>query len=90
MPWGAQTSPSCTCAGSGQYTCGAFDLPAFNARNLRPQPPLKRQACLQGLLELFDRPTVSLSGPFEHGLARLHVAEQRGLEGVVSKRGGAP
>jgi len=37
-----------------------------------------------------DRPAISLSEAFEDGLALLHVAENRGLEGVVSKRGDAP
>src|SRR5262245_48595287 len=35
-------------------------------------------------------PAVSLSEPFEDGLAVLRVAEERGLEGVVSKRRDAP
>jgi bifunctional non-homologous end joining protein LigD len=30
----------------------AFDLLAFNGRNLRPQPLVRRQACLQALLDL--------------------------------------
>jgi len=38
-------------------------------------------------LRLSGRP---LSEPFEDGLALLWVAEQRGLEGVVSKRRDAP
>ena len=68
----------------------AFDLLAFNGRDLRPQPLVKRQACLQTLLERFGCPAVSLSEPFDDGLALLRVAEQRGLEGVVSKRRDAP
>src|SRR5262249_55321113 len=64
----------------------AFDLLAFNGRDLRPQPLVKRQAVLQSLLERFGCPAVfSLSEPFEDGLALLPVAEERGLEGVVSK-----
>src|SRR5262245_50598281 len=68
----------------------AFDLLAFNGRDLRPQPLVKRQAVLQVLLERFGSPVVSSSEPFEDGLALLHVAEQRGLEGIVSKRRDAP
>jgi bifunctional non-homologous end joining protein LigD len=68
----------------------AFDLLAFNGRDLRLHPLVKRQACLQALLERFGCPTVSLSETFEDGLALLHVAEERGLEGVVSKRCDAP
>jgi hypothetical protein len=36
-----------------------------------------------------ERPTVSLSEPFEDGQGLLRVVEQRGLEGVVSKRSDA-
>jgi len=39
-------------------------------------------------LERFGCPAVSLSEPFEDGLALLRVAEKRGLEGVVSKAEG--
>ena len=68
----------------------AFDLLAFNGRDLRLQPLVKRQAVLQALLERFGCPAVSLSEPFEDGLALLRVAEERGLEGIVSKRRDAP
>ena len=67
----------------------AFDLLAFNGRDLRPQPLMERQARLQALLERFGCPTVSLAEPFEDGLA-LHIAEERGLEGIVSKCRDAP
>jgi len=68
----------------------AFDLLAFNGRYLRPRPLMKRQARLQALLERFGCTAVSLSEPFEDGLALLRVAEERGLEGIVSKRRDAP
>jgi len=68
----------------------AFDLLAFNGRDLRSQPLVKRQACLQALLEQFGCPAISLSEHFEDGMALLRVAEQRALEGVVSKRRDAP
>src|SRR5262245_2385842 len=45
--------------------------------------------CLQILLERFGCLGISLSEPFEHCRALLRVAEPRGLEGVVSKRGDA-
>jgi bifunctional non-homologous end joining protein LigD len=54
------------------------------------QPLIKRQACLQTLLERFGCPAVSLSESFKDGLALLRVAEQRGIEGVVSKRRDTP
>ena len=68
----------------------AFDLLAFNCRDLRLQPLVKRQARPQVLPERFGCPAVSLSDHFEDGLALLRVAEERGLEGVVSKRRDAP
>jgi bifunctional non-homologous end joining protein LigD len=74
----------------GSIHLWAFDLLAFNGRDLRLQPLVKRQACLQVLLERFACPAVSLSEPFEDGLALLCVAEERGLEGIVSKRRDAP
>jgi bifunctional non-homologous end joining protein LigD len=68
----------------------AFDLLSFNGSDLRLQPLVRRQECLQVLLERFGCPAVSLSEHFDDGLALLRVAEQRGLEGVVSKRRDAP
>jgi len=67
-----------------------FDLLALNGLDWRPRPLVKRQARLQTLLERFGCPAISLSESFEDGLALLRVAEQRGLEGVVSKRRDAP
>jgi bifunctional non-homologous end joining protein LigD len=51
---------------------------------------VKRQAHLQALLERFGCPGVSRSEAFEDGLALLRATEERGLEGVVSKRRDAP
>src|SRR5215510_3133557 len=68
----------------------AFDLLALNGRDLRLQPLVKRQACLQVLFERFGCPAVSLSETFEGGLALLRAAEKHRLEGVVSKRHDAP
>ena len=68
----------------------AFDLLALNGQDWRPQPLVKRQARLQVLLERFGCPAVSLSELFEDGMSLLRVAEERGLEGVVSKRRDAP
>jgi bifunctional non-homologous end joining protein LigD len=77
-------------ARQGAIHLWAFDLLAFNGRDLRLQPLVKRQARLRMLLERFACPAVSLSEPFEEGLALLRVAEERGLEGIVSKRRDAP
>ena len=68
----------------------AFDLLMFNGRDLRLQPLVKRQTRLQALLDRFGCAAVSLSEPFEDGLALLRVAEDRGLEGIVSKHRDAP
>jgi len=47
MPMIVQTSLGCTCVGLGRapFTYG-LDLLAFNGRDLRLQPLMKRQACL--------------------------------------------
>jgi bifunctional non-homologous end joining protein LigD len=74
----------------GAIQLWAFDLVAFDGRDLRLQPLMKRQACLRAFLQRFGCPAVSLSEAFEDGLALLRVAEERGLEGVVSKRRDAP
>jgi ATP-dependent DNA ligase len=60
-------------------------MAAFNGHDLRLQPLVKCQVCLQAYRSVSAaRP--SLPEPFEDDVALLHVAEQRGLEGVVSKR----
>jgi bifunctional non-homologous end joining protein LigD len=74
----------------GAIRLWAFDLLVLNGRDLRLHPLVKRQARLQALLERFGCPSVSVSQPFEDGLALLCVAEKRGIEGVVSKRRDAP
>jgi bifunctional non-homologous end joining protein LigD len=63
---------------------------AFNGRDLRLQLLVTRQACLQTLLERFGCPAALCLNLFEDGLALLRVVEERGLEGVVSKRRDAP
>ena len=68
----------------------AFDMLADKHRDLRPQPLVRRQERLRVLLERFGCPAICLSEPLEDGMALLRVAEQRGLEGVVSKRRDAP
>ena len=74
----------------GHYPPVTLDLPAFNVSDLRLQSLVKRQERLQVLLERFGCPAVSLSEPFEDGLALVRVAEERGFEGVMSKRRNAP
>ena len=74
----------------GTIRLWAFDLLVLNGRDLRLHPLMKRQARLQSLLERFGCPAFSLSETFEDGLALLRAAEQRGLEGIVSKRRDAP
>jgi bifunctional non-homologous end joining protein LigD len=51
---------------------------------------VKQQACLRALLERFGCPAVRASEAFVDGLALLRAAEERRLEGVVSKRRDAP
>jgi bifunctional non-homologous end joining protein LigD len=74
----------------GAIRLWAFDLLAFNGRDHRLQALVKRQARLQALLDRFGCPAISVSEPFEDGVALLRVAENRGLEGEVSKRREAP
>jgi bifunctional non-homologous end joining protein LigD len=68
----------------------AFDLLALDGKDLRKLPLERRQARLQTLLKRFACPTVLASESFNDGQALLQVAEKHGLEGVVSKRRGAP
>jgi bifunctional non-homologous end joining protein LigD len=68
----------------------AFDLLALNGQDWRAHALVKRQARLQVLLERFGCSAVSASETFADGIALLRVAEQRGFEGVVSKRRDAP
>jgi len=59
----------------------AFDLLAFNGRDLRPQPLAKRQACLRALLERFGCPAISLSETVRRrpgAAARRRAAGPRG------------
>jgi bifunctional non-homologous end joining protein LigD len=88
MPTATPTSPGCTCVGPGRAL--STYLLAFSGQDWRPQPLMKRQACLQALLERFGCPAISLSEPFEDGLALLCAAKAGGLVGVVSKRRDAP
>jgi bifunctional non-homologous end joining protein LigD len=53
----------------------AFDLLAFNGHDLRLQPLVKGQACLQILMERLGCPAISPLEPFEDGLALLRVTE---------------
>jgi len=54
------------------YTVRVLTVPGrAAAANWETRPLVKRQACLQALLERFDCPAVSLSEPFEDGLALL-------------------
>jgi bifunctional non-homologous end joining protein LigD len=79
-------SPGCTFVGPGQAlsTCGHSTYLRSIGRDLRQQPLVKRQARLQGLLGRFGCPAVSL----RPGAAAC--AEERDLEGIVSKRRDAP
>jgi bifunctional non-homologous end joining protein LigD len=68
----------------------AFDLLALDGKDLRKLPLERRQARLQVLLSRFACPTVLASEAFADGHALLEAAERHKLEGVVSKRRGAP
>jgi hypothetical protein len=57
----------------------AFNLLAFNGRDLRAQPLMKRQAALQGLLERFGCPAISLSEPFGYGPLLSHAQPRQAI-----------
>jgi bifunctional non-homologous end joining protein LigD len=71
-------------------SAASFDLLGINGQDLRSQALVKRQACLQALLERFACPAVRPSETFIDGLALLRAGEEHDLEGVVSKRRDAP
>jgi bifunctional non-homologous end joining protein LigD len=68
----------------------AFDLLALDGKDLRKLPLEARQRRLQVLVRRFDCPVLLHSEAFDDGEALLRVAEEHGLEGVVSKRRDAP
>jgi bifunctional non-homologous end joining protein LigD len=74
----------------GMLHMWAFDLLSLNGRDWRPYALEKRQARLDMLLARFDCPAVLMSKSFDAGAALLRIAEKHKLEGVVSKRRGAP
>ena len=78
---GARNLPGCTCAGPDRAisTFGHSTYLPSTAVTFVGNRWKKRRACLQALLERFGSPAVSLSEPFEDGLALLRGA---GLEGV--------
>jgi bifunctional non-homologous end joining protein LigD len=67
-----------------------FDLLAVNGKDLRKWSLEARQGRLQILLSRFACPVLLASEAFNDGEALLRVAENHGLEGVVSKRRDAP
>jgi bifunctional non-homologous end joining protein LigD len=76
--------------GPGALHLWAFNLLAPNGQDWRQQPLVKRQHRLQVLLARFGCQAVSTSESFEDGWVLLRAAEERGLEGIVSKRRDAP
>jgi ATP-dependent DNA ligase len=71
MPMGVQTSQGRTYDRPSTIQPWAFDLLALNGQDSRPQPLVKRHARLRALLERFGCLSVSMSEPFEDGLALL-------------------
>src|SRR5215813_9263668 len=69
MPMGIRTLPlHVRWTRPGTIHLWAFDLLAVNGRDLRSRPLVKRQECLQVLLERFDCPAISQT--LEEGMAR--------------------
>ena len=76
--------------GGGLERWDAVDLLAFNGRDLRPQPLVKRQAMSASPVGAFRLPRRSRYPNPSRMAWCLRAAEQRGFEGVVSKRREAP
>ena len=69
----------------------AFDLLHLSGEDLKPLPLSGRRRRLKQLIKQANKvPCLYLVGAFVDGQALLEVAEQNGLEGVVSKRRDAP
>jgi bifunctional non-homologous end joining protein LigD len=64
----------------------AFDLLHRDGRDLRALPLTERRKRLEQLVEWSDMPCLLLVEAFADGEQLLKVAEQHGLEGVVSRR----
>jgi bifunctional non-homologous end joining protein LigD len=80
---------------SGNYTqevlcVWCFDLMALNGEDLRAVPLITRKQKLGTLLRRREHPCVRYSEPFRNGERLLAECQQRGLEGIVSKRKDAP
>ena len=68
----------------------AFDIIYLDGRDLRDLPLIRRQALLSRLVYRTGNNQLRLSETFDNGAKLLAVAEEFGLEGVVSKRRDAP
>jgi bifunctional non-homologous end joining protein LigD len=68
----------------------AFDLLHRDGRDLRPLPLLERRRRLERLLSRAEIPCLHLVECFDDGAELLAAAEDLELEGIVSKRLGAP
>ena len=68
----------------------AFDLLYRDGGDLRPLPLVERKRRLARLVSRSEIPCLHLVQSFDDGSALLAAAERHGLEGIVSKRRGAP
>ena len=74
----------------GNLCIWAFDLFAVGETDLRENPLVERKARLRDILIDTDDDRLRYSEEFPDPVKLLKVAEQMGLEGVVSKRKNAP
>ena len=74
----------------GNLCIWAFDLLALCNTDIRDKPLLERKARLRNVLIDTDDDRLRYSEEFSDPVKLLQVAEQMGLEGVVSKRKNAP
>jgi len=74
----------------GELCVWCFDLLACNGKDLRQQPLEDRKEKLRALIIGADDHTLRFSDGFDDPEKLLAVADQMGLEGIVSKKRSAP
>jgi bifunctional non-homologous end joining protein LigD len=67
-----------------------FDLLEIDGRDMRPFPLLTRRVRLAALIKKAGDEIIRMSDTFPHPLKLLGALDERGLEGIVSKRSDQP
>jgi len=74
----------------GRLCVWVFDVLELNGADLRSEPLVKRRRHLEGLMRKVEPSAIRLSETFDDPERLLIACEERGLEGIVSKRRAAP